>query len=365
MNYYFFIDTERDRFDRVIEIGIAVFNKQGGFIDQYKSYVRYSHNFKNSLTPILKKLTGITYETLSIAPNQHQVIKSLNVFLSNYITSDFKDIAMFCWGDDKQYIKHFYNSTDKNNYRVNIVDVQYLVMSNITEPRKSKEKLEYLPMRLNQLSAALNIPFDQSHSAVEDAIQLGYCYFKSKEVRSNKDYLYVSAYSPECLFFEKDKLLTQDDNIENLFKYIGLPDKTLKTYYLRRSRYKQIVKEYRKENIFYQSNQEDLLKIKSLLSSTFQEFLCIKKQGDYLTYQKSLDKLIDHDYYWNVFNYNFLNAEYYTGLKKSVEYVLENADIIFEGTKDKQGINGVKNNLNTIVAALQNILKKEEVSYID
>ena len=165
----FFLDTERDQNNKIIQLGVAAFNDEGEQIGNFKRNI----NTKAVLTSHIEALTGITTASLKKERTAKEVNKEFELFIQKFQKGKEK-IPTFCWGEDAKYMNMYYADLGIENKKLNIGNIQKEVTNNILGSTKQR-------MSLKNACVAVGVEFEQIHDALDDAIKTGVVYFKSKD----------------------------------------------------------------------------------------------------------------------------------------------------------------------------------------
>lgn len=193
-----FIDTERDIHDNIIEIGIAIFNKETEeLVDTFETKI----NHKKYIGWQVEKLTGIKMSSLKNAPDPSTAKQLINNFLFKNFGAGKVDC--FAWGNDVVQINNFFNK--QKTRKIKTKNCQKFLCKDVFEK-------ENICVSLERMSDLLELPFDQEHRALSDAIQTGKVFFELTK-RKRK---FVTLSLIENEYWEKNVATSDIEQIEKM-----------------------------------------------------------------------------------------------------------------------------------------------------
>lgn len=144
------IELANHHLSSICQIGIAVF-KNGQLVETWDSYIDPVEDFN----PFNTKLHGIDAWTVYQAPKKHEVINDLHHYLDNQ--------AVVSYG---LFDRHAIYSNYPDSFKIQWYDVTAIV-------RTVWPQFDKGGFALNKMATFLNIPQNQHHDALEDAIICG------------------------------------------------------------------------------------------------------------------------------------------------------------------------------------------------
>lgn len=173
-----FIDTERDQYQAIIQMGIAVFDDEGELKSGFEEFI----NTKRKITDTIKRLTKITQQNIDDAATSQEVAEEISLFLEKE-TGETGEIKAFAWGEDEIYVNNFYKRLNKKPRTwLSVENIQKQTMKNLLKDTKTIVSLE-------RLCELMNVDLNQKHNALEDAEYTGRAYFETLKYAGENQFI--------------------------------------------------------------------------------------------------------------------------------------------------------------------------------